>query len=69
MKTFTKPAVKRYMRGVCDRHRDDCGEINMTALAEDAASEFDQKEPGGPLDQETHWIWEAAYEVAEAARQ
>lgn len=42
------------------------GEVNATALAEGAASEFGNDEIGGPLDDETHWVWEFALKAAEA---
>ena len=41
------------------------GEVNMTELAEAAASEFDKKDLGGWLDDETHWVWDLAQNVAD----
>lgn len=42
------------------------GEVNLTGLAEGAAREFDLDHEDGPLDDETHWIWDLAIEAAEA---
>jgi len=63
----SKVAVKAWMKKNVSRYVDPkTGEVNMTTLAEDAAGEFDKKDLGGWLDDETHWIWDAAQEVAEA---
>jgi hypothetical protein len=40
----------------------DCGEVNCTKLAENAASYLDHDEW---LDDETHWIWDVAVDMAE----
>ena len=57
--------VTNWMRVNRTDHKDRrTGEINATSLAEAAAAEFDMNEEGGPLDDETHWIWDAAAEVA-----
>jgi len=40
----------------------DCGEVNCTKLAEEAAKHLDHDEW---LDDETHWIWDMAFEVAD----
>jgi hypothetical protein len=42
MKTFTRHNVKAWMRRNVNSHIDDCGEVNMTSLAEDAAAVFGQ---------------------------
>jgi hypothetical protein len=39
------------------------GEVNLTELAESAAREFGIDDQGGPLDDETHWIWEIPIEA------
>ena len=38
----------------------DCGEVNCTRLAENAAWEFDHDEW---LDDETHWVWDLAVDI------
>jgi len=58
---FTQANVLRYMRNVAYQHEDKVtGEVNLTSLAEAAADAFGENAPGGPLDDESHWIWEAA---------
>lgn len=65
MKAFTKSSVRSYMVSIVEDHRDPItGEINATGLAEDAAAAFDANDLDGPLDDETHWIWDVALEVA-----
>jgi hypothetical protein len=58
-----KNKVKRYMqkevKNLVDRRT---GEVNTTQLAENAAHEFDHDEW---LDEETHWVWDLAVDVAE----
>jgi hypothetical protein len=39
-------------------------EVNATELAEAAADEFGQKDVGGWLDDETHWVWDLAADAA-----
>lgn len=63
---FDRVAVTAWMR----RNREDfrvarTGELNLTAMAETAAAEWDQDDEGGPLDDPDHWIWEAAVDVAD----
>jgi hypothetical protein len=43
------------------------GECNATALVEECAATFEANDVGGPLDDETHWIWDAAVIVARYA--
>lgn len=43
-------------------HEKGTGEINATLLAESAAEHFNHREW---LDDETHFVWDAAVEVAE----
>lgn len=40
------------------------GKINCTNLAEACAAYFKQDYKNGPLDDETHWIWDLAVEEA-----
>lgn len=40
----------------------DCGEVNCTKLAEEAAKYLDHDEW---LDEETHWVWSLAVDVSE----
>lgn len=55
--------VKRYMRQTWRDHRErETGEVIATPLAEDAAWTFGHNEW---LDDETHWVWDLAVEVAE----
>ena len=39
-------------------------EVNTTRLVEEIAKEFGVADEGGPLDDETHWIWDTGHEVA-----
>lgn len=39
-------------------------EVNMTTLAETCCNVFDCDEEDGILDDETHWVWEVAADVA-----
>lgn len=62
---FTEANVLRWMRRCAHLHEDTAtGEVNITALAEAAAEAFEQNDAGGPLDDESHWIWEAAARFA-----
>lgn len=68
---FTKEAASRstakswMAKNVKDYVDGKTGEVNATGLAEAAADEFDAKDVGGWLDDETHWVWDIAAEVAE----
>lgn len=63
---FTKANVRTWMRSNGFNHEDrHTGEIDMTGLAEAAADAFNQNHVSGPLDDETHWIWEEAAREAE----
>ena len=44
------------------------GEVCATKLAEGAALALDCDHVGGPLDHETHAIWDVALAVSEASR-
>ena len=50
---------------------DGCGEVNCTRLAELAAAAFgvddvsDDPDSPAPLDDDGHWIWEAAVDAAQ----
>lgn len=60
-KEFTQRNARRWMRAYCADYRDPkTDEINHTALAEACADAFSVASPGGPLDDDTHWIWEEA---------
>lgn len=49
---------------------DDCGEVNCTALAEACAAHFgaddvsEDPDAPAPLDDDGHWIWDAAVDAA-----
>jgi hypothetical protein len=63
---FRQSKVRSYMLTVLNDHTDKkTGEVNATTLAEDAASHFNQNHIGGPLDDETHWLWDLAAELSE----
>lgn len=57
--------VKRYMRDVAPSHKDDCGDVNLTSLVEDAASALNFNNVGGPLDDPEHDVWNWAFEVSQ----
>jgi len=57
---FTRANASRWCRQNAESHRDDCGEVNHTALAEECAAHFGMNGVDGPLDDDTHWIWEVA---------
>ena len=57
---FTRAAASRWCRQNAVTYRDDCGDVNHTALAEMCAAHFDMNGVGGPLDDPDHWIWEVA---------
>jgi hypothetical protein len=62
---FTEKNVLSWMRNKAYQYEDgQTGEVNLTALAEAAADAFGQNGLDGPLDDETHWIWEAAARFA-----
>ncbi len=53
-----------WMRRHVEEHREPkTGEVNLTTLAEACAADFEMNHEGGPLDDETHWIWTAAIKV------
>ena len=54
----------RYMVSVAEEHHDGCN-VNLTRLAEDCADHFGCNHEGGPLDDETHEIWEWAIDAAD----
>ena len=63
---FTKVNAKAWARRVADGFVDPrTGELDMTDLAEGIADHFNVNHVGGPLDDETHWIWDVSLEVAE----
>jgi len=63
MGAFTHSVAKRW----CKSHREDyrdrrTGEVNHTELAEQCAAAFGVDGLDGPLDCDTHWIWDVALE-------
>lgn len=61
---ITKGQVRDWMRDEVQStnyYFDSAGEVNSTLLAESAAEHFDHQEW---LDDETHFVWDAAAEVA-----
>ena len=66
MKMITKGQVRDWMRGEIHAsnayHEAGTDEINSTLLAESAADHFGHDEW---LDDETHFVWDAAFEVVE----
>jgi hypothetical protein len=58
--------VKKWMRENRETYRDECGDVNLTALVEGAAEEFEIDHEGGPLDDLDSWIWDLAVKVSEA---
>jgi len=42
------------------------GMVDATGLAEGCASAFNVDDTDGPLDDETHWIWDIAADIAMA---
>ena len=63
-----KHKVKRLMRKIAHEHIDDCGDVNCTALVEDAADRLNFNHVGGPLDDSDHDVWTWALEVAEVVQ-
>jgi hypothetical protein len=64
MATFNRKTVKNWMTRNVEDFRDSyTDEINATEMAEAAAAHFGQDHVDGPLDNETHWIWDVALEV------
>lgn len=58
--TQTKLAVLRWMKSVAAEHVDECGEMDCTTLAENAADEF---HADFWLDDRNHWVWDLAVGV------
>jgi hypothetical protein len=64
---FNPTNVKAWMRlNVTDTVDPITGDVNLTQLAENAAHAFDHD---SVLDDETHWIWDAAADIAEETEQ
>lgn len=62
---MNKQAAKRWMRtNVAPFVDHRTNEVNATELAEAWAREHNADGMGGCLDDETHWVWEAAMEIA-----
>ncbi len=63
---FDKLNVLKYMRLVVNDYKDrSTNEVDMTSLTESTADCFNKNHENGPLDNETHWIWECALIVHE----
>lgn len=66
--TFTKSAAVKWMVFAIGDGSEgefvDCGEAQLTKLAEACADAFEANDLDGPLDDETHWIWDAPIEAA-----
>lgn len=60
---FDKKNVRGWMLLHCHEYLDSIGVLNFTSLAEAAANAFDKADDGGPLDDETHWIWDLPFDV------
>ena len=65
MSAFTPANVTTWMKRNYLDHIDDCNELNTTSLAESAADHFNESDSPGPLDDDTHWIWECSRSVSE----
>jgi hypothetical protein len=64
MKIFNRVNVYKWMTRNEEDYRDHMtGDINLTALTEAAADFFDVNHINGPLDDDTHWIWDIAVKV------
>ena len=62
---FDKKTVKSWMRAHKGEVRDPrTNEFCATSLAENACRAFGTDHLDGPLDDETHWVWDLAVEVA-----
>lgn len=61
---YNKSKVLKFMRMNVQDYIE-FGEVNCTKLAEGAGDEFDFDHEGGPLDDESHEVWELALKVAE----
>ncbi len=65
--TFTKRAAVKWMVAAIAEDGGtfvEYGEAQLTKLAEACADAFGANDIGGPLDDETHWIWDAPIEAA-----
>jgi hypothetical protein len=62
--SFNKENAKKWMKANKQSHVDPkTGEVNYTSLTEDCCSHFNVDDVGGPLDDETHWVWNIASTV------
>ncbi len=64
MMNFTKQNVIKWMRENKEDFVDSqTNEFDLTGIVEAAAKFFDEDYEDGPLDDETHWIWECPFEL------
>jgi hypothetical protein len=70
-KTFNRRNVRMFMKDVEEQHYNpNTGAVDITSLAEAAAAFFEDADDfESPLDDETHWIWDMAAQIAEEAKQ
>ncbi len=61
---MTKRGAINFMVSIAGEF-DDGAEVSCTGLAEACAAEFDCADEGGPLDDETHPIWDWAVDAAD----
>lgn len=58
-KVFNKLNVRAWMKQNKSDYVDQkTGELDCTSIVEDCCDHFGQKDIDGPLDDETHWIWD-----------
>lgn len=65
---FNKKNVRKWMDNNAASYTDQINVVNMTELVVAAAQHFGQDDVGGPIDEEDHWIWDVAADVASQAR-
>lgn len=64
LKDMNKIEARKFMKSIAVECSDGI-DVNMTMLAELCAQHFDQDHLNGPLDDESHWIWDLALRTAE----
>lgn len=64
--TFNRNNVRKWMASNLYVAVDDyTGEVIATHLAEEACGAFDMEHEDGPLDDESHWVWDLAISFVE----